>query len=74
MSMHHYIWEESFYSMIKWFKTTSQNKNHTFSYILNQVFFVDNFNQKFNSDKSNNYIDYLQNIYITVFNAILYTP
>ncbi len=67
-SMHHYIWEEAYYSMIESFKTMG-NINENISFIFNQVFIVNN--NKNNDKKLNdNYLDYLNGIYHTMYSAI----
>ncbi|OUM66216.1 hypothetical protein PIROE2DRAFT_6658 [Piromyces sp. E2] len=53
LSMYHYMWEESFYSMINEFKKFSPNRNsHNISFIFNHVFLLD----KYSPELDNNWI------------------
>ncbi|ORX45955.1 hypothetical protein BCR36DRAFT_372444 [Piromyces finnis] len=75
-SMHHYVWEETFYNMIQIFKNNEEKHDYIYN-IFNQVFTLNEsksystpVNTNVNNDK---YLYYLQKIYFKVLNAILYT-
>ncbi|ORX85584.1 PIN domain-like protein [Anaeromyces robustus] len=63
-SMYHYLWEESFYSMIDFFKISTDKK---ISFIFNHLYTIDK-NEK---EKVDSYINYLEEIYIRLLNIIV---
>jgi len=62
-SMYHFLWEEAFYSMVYFFKIS---KNKQISFIFNHLFNVNS------PDENNkNFINYLEDTYLKVLNAIV---
>jgi len=62
-SMYHYLWEEAYYYMIDFFRINREN-NIPFSQL-----FIANDNK--NDDQYNDYINYLEEIYIKMLNVIV---
>jgi len=64
-SMYHYLWEESYYNMVDFFKGSKDKK---ISLIFNQLYSI---NSNTNKISENNYINNLEEVYSIMLNAIL---
>ncbi|ORX79244.1 PIN domain-like protein [Anaeromyces robustus] len=63
-TMYHYLWEESFYFLVNSFKSTTNHQDIT-------SIFTNLFSINVKKDKVDNYLNYLNDIYNNMLNAIL---